>query len=179
MKSTIKQLTEKFKAEEKAESAAKMVELQDPTTSNRRRDFLKKSLLGGLGLGGMMMAPIEDVMAHTTSRVNRLSNPSDLKITDLRVAVLRVTGRQPVIRIDTNQGIYGLGDVRDGGDERYALMLKSRILGLNPCNVEMIWKIIKQFGDHGRLGGGVCAVEMALWDLCGKAYGVPAWQLLG
>src|SRR5690554_2209841 len=83
MKSTIKQLTEKFKAEEKAESAAKMVELQDPTTSNRGWDFLKKSLLGGLGLGGMMMAPIEDVMAHTTSRVSRLSNPSDLKITDL------------------------------------------------------------------------------------------------
>lgn len=179
MKSRIKEISEKFKAEEKQEAAAKQLELQDPSTTNQRRDFLKKSLLGGLGLGGMMMAPIEDVMAHTTSRVNRFSNPSDLKITDMRVAVLRVTGRQPVIRIDTNQGIYGLGDVRDGGDERYALMLKSRILGLNPCNVEMIWKIIKQFGDHGRLGGGVCAVEMALWDLCGKAYGVPAWQLLG
>jgi L-alanine-DL-glutamate epimerase-like enolase superfamily enzyme len=43
----------------------------------------------------------------------------------------------------------------------------------------MIFKIIKQFGSHGRQGGGVCAVEMALWDLTGKAYGVPAWQLLG
>jgi L-alanine-DL-glutamate epimerase-like enolase superfamily enzyme len=59
------------------------------------------------------------------------------------------------------------------------LFLKSRILGLNPCNVEMIWKIIRQYGFHGRQGGGVCAVEMALWDLTGKAYGVPAWQLLG
>jgi L-alanine-DL-glutamate epimerase-like enolase superfamily enzyme len=43
----------------------------------------------------------------------------------------------------------------------------------------MIFKIIKQFGFHGRQGGGVCGVEMALWDLCGKAWGVPAWQLLG
>ena len=43
----------------------------------------------------------------------------------------------------------------------------------------MIFKIIRQFGFHGRQGGGVCGVEMALWDLCGKAYGVPAWQLLG
>jgi L-alanine-DL-glutamate epimerase-like enolase superfamily enzyme len=42
-------------------------------------------------------------------------------------------------------------------------MLKSRILGLNPCNVEMIFRIIRQFGYHGRQGGGVCAVEMALW----------------
>jgi len=58
-------------------------------------------------------------------------------------------------------------------------MLKSRLLGLNPCNIEMLFRIIKQFGYHGRQGGGVSAVEMALWDLCGKAYGVPVWQLLG
>jgi L-alanine-DL-glutamate epimerase-like enolase superfamily enzyme len=58
-------------------------------------------------------------------------------------------------------------------------MLKSRILGLNPCNVEMIFKIIRQFGGPARQAGGVCAVEMALWDICGKAYNVPAWQLLG
>ena len=84
-----------------------------------------------------------------------------------------------IIRIDTNQGIYGLGEVRDGADVRYALFLKSRILGLNPCNVEMLFRIIRQYGYHGRQGGGVCAVEMALWDLTGKAYNVPAWQLLG
>ncbi|HSR14888.1 MAG TPA: hypothetical protein VLL51_04010, partial [Gemmatimonadales bacterium] len=72
-----------------------------------------------------------------------------------------------------------LGDVRDGADPRYALMLKSRILGENPCNVEKIFKIIKQFGYHGRQGGGVSGVEMALWDLTGKVYGVPVYQLLG
>jgi L-alanine-DL-glutamate epimerase-like enolase superfamily enzyme len=43
----------------------------------------------------------------------------------------------------------------------------------------MIFKIIKQFGGHGRKGGGVSGVEMALWDLVGKAYDVPVWQLLG
>ncbi len=51
------------------------------------------------------------------------------------------------------------------------LFLKSKIVGLNPCNVEMIFKVIKQFGGHGRQGGGVSAVEMACWDLCGKALG--------
>jgi L-alanine-DL-glutamate epimerase-like enolase superfamily enzyme len=84
-----------------------------------------------------------------------------------------------IIRIETNQGIYGLGDIRDGTDPRFALFLKSKIVGLNPCNVEMIFKVIKQFGGHGRQGGGVSAVEMACWDLCGKALGVPVWQLLG
>ena len=50
----------------------------------------------------------------------------------MRYCVTTVLGRTAIIRIDTNQGIYGLGEVRDGADERYALMLKSRILGMNP-----------------------------------------------
>lgn len=153
---------------------------RDSTSENSRRSFFKKSALGGLALGSsFMLSPFEDVVAHSTSKVNRFSAPSDLKITDMRYAVTAVMGRTPIIRIDTNQGIYGLGEVRDGADERYALMLKSRILGKNPCNVEMIFKSIKQFGGQSRQAGGVCAVEMALWDLCGKAYNVPAWQLLG
>ena len=58
-------------------------------------------------------------------------------------------------------------------------MLKSRILGENPCNVEKVFRRIKQFGGDSRQAGGVCAVELACWDLCGKAWGVPVWQLLG
>ncbi len=150
------------------------------TEENSRRSFLKNSALGGLALGGFMFAPLEDTLAQSTSKVNRNSNPSDLKITDMRYAVvMNSTGRCPIIRLDTNQGIYGLGEVRDGADWRYALFLKSRIKGMNPCSVEQIFKRIKQFGFHGRQGGGVCAVEMALWDLAGKAYNVPAYQLLG
>ncbi len=179
MKSILQQIAEKTRKKEKAENDAVRVEMADPSTSNDRRSFLKKAALGGIALGGLMKLSIEDTIAQTTSNVQRASSPSELKITDMRVAVMGNVGRTALIRIDTNQGIYGLGEVRDGADERYALFLKSRILGLNPCNVEMIFKIIRQFGYHGRQGGGVCGVEMALWDLCGKAYGVPAWQLLG
>ncbi|HEX3933422.1 MAG TPA: mandelate racemase/muconate lactonizing enzyme family protein [Puia sp.] len=144
-----------------------------------RRSFLQKAALGGMALGGLFNLSFEDRVAATTAGVRRASAPSDLKITDMRYAVVQNVGRTAIIRIDTNQGIYGLGEVRDGADERYALMLKSRILGLNPCNVEMIFKTIRQFGGPSRQAGGVCGVEMALWDLCGKAYHVPAWQLLG
>jgi L-alanine-DL-glutamate epimerase-like enolase superfamily enzyme len=179
MKSILKQITDQTRLQEKAETDAIKAEIANPSTSNDRRNFLKKAALGGIALGGMMHLSIEDTIAQTTSKVSRSSNPSDLKITDMRVAYMAVMGGTAIIRIDTNQGIYGLGEVRDGADPRYALMLKSRLLGMNPCNVEMIFKIIKQFGDHGRLGGGVCGVEMALWDLTGKAYGVPAWLLLG
>jgi L-alanine-DL-glutamate epimerase-like enolase superfamily enzyme len=177
MKNLLQQLIEKSKQKEKAEVIN--AEIPGRSTNGGRRDFLKKATLGGIALGGFMKMSIEDTIAHTTSNVQRSSGPSDLKITDMRFAIIGDGGRKPIIRIDTNQGISGLGEVRDGADERYALMLKSRILGLNPCNVEMLFKIIRQFGSHGRQGGGVCAVEMALWDLCGKAYNVPAWQLLG
>ena len=112
--------------------------------------------------------------------VNPHSNPSDLRITDLRVVnLVGLPGRSTLIRIDTNQDIYGLGEVRDGASDVYALMLKGRILGENPCDVDRIFRRIKQFGGHARQGGGVCAVEMALMDLAGKAYGVPAYQLAG
>ena len=86
----------------------------------------------------------------------------------------------PLIRIDTNQeGLYGLGEVRDGASKTYALMLKSRLVGENPLDVDRLFRKIKQFGFHARQGGGVCAVEMALWDIVGKAHGVPVYQLLG
>ena len=158
----------------------KSAENKNAEPENSRRSFFKKSALGGIALGSAtMLSPIEDLVEQSTQGVRRFSAPSDLRITDLRYAVTTVLGRTAIIRIDTNQGIYGLGEVRDGADERYALMLKSRILGLNPCNVEMIFKVIRQFGGPARQAGGVCGVEMALWDICGKAYNVPAWQLLG
>lgn len=108
------------------------------------------------------------------------SKPSDLKITDMRISVIGDGGwRWPIIKIYTNQDIIGLGEVRDGASAKYALMLKSRLIGENPCDVERLFKKIKQFGGHGRLGGGVCGIEMALMDLAGKAHGVPAYMLAG
>jgi len=84
-----------------------------------RRSFFKKAA-GGLTLSGFLFSPIEDVLAQSTSKVNRNSSPSDLKITDMRYAVvMNGYARCPVIRIDTNQGIYGLGEVRDGASWRY------------------------------------------------------------
>lgn len=180
MKSIIKKIAESNKQMEKAEAEAINKELNNPATGNNRRSFLKRTALGGVALGSsFMFAPFEDVIAHTTSGVNKNSSPSDLKITDIRYALTTVLGGTAILRIDTNQGIYGLGEVRDGADVRYALMLKSRLLGQNPCNVEQVFKSIRQFGGPSRQAGGVCGVEMALWDICGKAYNVPAWQLLG
>ncbi len=112
--------------------------------------------------------------------VNTYSRPSALRITDMRVANL---GGAPmdctIIRLETNQGLVGYGEVRDWASKTYALLLKSRIIGENPCNIDKVFRKIKAFGFHARQAGGVCGVEMALMDLAGKAYGVPAYQLAG
>lgn len=113
-------------------------------------------------------------------KVDTHSHPTRLRITDMRVANLKdLPFRATIIRLDTNQGISGYGEVRDGASATYALMLKSRLVGENPCNVDKLFRKLKQFGHHGRQGGGVCGVEMALMDLAGKAYGVPAYMLAG
>ena len=49
----------------------------------------------------------------------------------------------------------------------------------NPCDVDRLFRRIKQFGAPARQAGGVCGIEIALWDLAGKAYGVPVYQMLG
>lgn len=107
-------------------------------------------------------------------------DPATLKITDVRFADIDgAPKRCTLIKVFTNQGLVGYGEVRDASSRTYAAMLKSRILGENPCNVERIFRRIKQFGGPSRQAGGVCGIELALWDLAGKAWGVPVWQLLG
>ncbi len=111
--------------------------------------------------------------------VNTFSSPSDLKITDMRTATVCSNYDYPIIRIDTNQGVYGIGEVRDAGHRENALQYKSMLLGQNPCNIDMLFHTIKRFGNWGREGGGVSGIEIALMDLIGKVYGVPCYQFLG
>jgi gluconate/galactonate dehydratase len=123
---------------------------------------------------------IEAYAEDALNRVNTSSKPSELRITDMRVAeIIGAPFRSALLKIFTNQGLVGFGEVRDGASATYALMLKSRLLGENPCDIDRLFRRIKQFGGHGRQGGGVSAVEIALWDLAGKAFGVPIYQMLG
>jgi L-alanine-DL-glutamate epimerase-like enolase superfamily enzyme len=141
-----------------------------------RREILKASAL--MMGGGVLIG--EPLMAYPKG-VNTNSRPSKLKITDLRVATIVKPGPSPcpIIRIDTDQGMYGLGEVRDGASPTYALFLKSRIVGEDPLQLDKLFRRIKQFGGHARQGGGVSAIEMALWDIAGKVYNAPVYAMLG
>ena len=121
-----------------------------------------------------------DELEEALDRVKTWSRPSQLKITDMRFAdIAGAPMHCTLMKITTNQGLVGFGEVRDAASKTYALMLKSRLLGENPCNVDKLFRRIKQFGGQSRQGGGVSGVEVALWDLAGKAYGVPVYQMLG
>ncbi|MFH5182584.1 mandelate racemase/muconate lactonizing enzyme family protein [Paenibacillus sp. TAB 01] len=122
----------------------------------------------------------KEAYEHTLAHVNTFSKPSELRITDIRFAdIAGAPMHCSLIKVYTNQGLVGFGEVRDGADKLYALQLKSRLIGENPCNIDKLFRRIKQFGGHARQGGGVSGIEIALWDLAGKAYHIPIYQMLG
>jgi L-alanine-DL-glutamate epimerase-like enolase superfamily enzyme len=180
MKDNLRQKGKNDLGDKKTSTDSLQTESNDPGTNEPRRSFLKKAAMGGISLAALPHLSVEDTVSHLTSNIQRNSNPSELKITDMRIAeVTGVMFRTPIIRLYTNQGIVGHGDVRDGAAREYALMLKHLLLGENPTHIERLFKKIRQFGFHARQGGGVSGVEMALCDLAGKAYGVPVHMMLG
>ncbi|MBV8912962.1 MAG: mandelate racemase/muconate lactonizing enzyme family protein [Acetobacteraceae bacterium] len=101
-----------------------------------------------------------------------------MKITDLRCATI---GRHPVVRILTDTGIDGLGPVEHfkPAIKPYVLLLKDALIGEDPTNVERVMLRIRQRGAFKPFGAAVSAVEIALWDIAGKAVGLPVHKLLG
>jgi len=140
-----------------------------------RKSFIKKTVIGGAAFGytGLVAGRSLDNPREAYSR------PSDLKITDIRGATLAAIYDFPVIKIYTNQGIVGLGEVRDAGWIAQALMMKPYLIGKDPLDIETILLSIRHLTGPGRYAGGYAAVDMALMDIAGKALGVPCWKLLG
>ena len=117
-----------------------------------RKSFLQKSIMGGVALGYPGM-----IMGETfSSPKNSYSRPSDLKITDIRGATLAAIYDFPIIKIYTNQGIVGLGEVRDAGWIAQALMMKPYLIGKDPLDIETILMSIRHLTGTGRYSGWVC-----------------------
>ena len=101
-----------------------------------------------------------------------------MKIVDLKCTVI---GRNPVVRIDTDEGISGLGEAEASKPylKPHVLFYKRYILGQDPTDVERVMLRIRRLGSFKPWGSSVSAIEMALWDIAGKAAGVPVYKLLG
>jgi L-alanine-DL-glutamate epimerase-like enolase superfamily enzyme len=104
-----------------------------------------------------------------------------MKITDLRC--IHIPSLQALIlRIDTDEGLYGLSQIEKRKHAYLAshiLFYKQFILGLDPRDVENVMRRIRRLGGFKPWGAAVSSIEIALWDLAGKAAGVPVHRLLG
>src|ERR671924_1366648 len=109
-----------------------------------------------------------------------------LKITDVRTAQVRVHGLQTHVRVYSDQGLYGQGESTDAAVGTASLVNQFRrfVGGQDPLNVDALWERIRVSGIFAGAQGGqyvtaLAGLEIALWDLAGKALGLPIWQLLG
>ena len=88
--------------------------------------------------------------------------------------------------VDTDQGLYGVGEAGLTGRE-LAVMgavdhLRPLLVGQDPMRSEHLWQVMSRGGSfpHGKIvGSAIAAIDIALWDIKGKALGVPVYELLG
>ena len=101
-----------------------------------------------------------------------------MKITDVKCTIL---GNYPVVRITTDAGIDGYGQAESPKPylKPHVLFYRDLILGEDPTNVERVMLKIRRLGAFKHWGSAVSAIEVALWDIAGKAAGVPIYKLLG
>ena len=145
-----------------------------------RRTLLKGGLLSVVGMAGRpsLRAAVEQAAGE--------SRRPKLKITDIRTAEVRVHGYQVQVRIYTDQGIVGQGESTDAAAGNVPLIrsFARMLIGQDPLNIEAAFERIRTSGIFAGAQGGqyvtaLTGVEIALWDIAGKALGVPVYQLLG
>jgi mannonate dehydratase len=110
-----------------------------------------------------------------------------MKITDARLFICSPDRNFVTLRIDTDEGIYGLGDATLNGRELAVASYLSEhvipcLVGRDPFAIEDLWQYLYR-GAYWRRGpvtmSAIAAVDVALWDIKGKALNTPVYNLLG
>jgi galactonate dehydratase len=110
-----------------------------------------------------------------------------MKITDIKTYPVWVGSRnQLIVKIETDEGIYGLGESGLSGRELAVVgalkHYREVLIGQNPLAIGYIWQLLyrSQYFEGGRvLTAAQAAIDLALHDIKGKALGVPVYELLG
>jgi galactonate dehydratase len=144
-----------------------------------RRTFING--LGAIG-GALSLAGLSRAVQAASAPYGR----PKLKITDVRIAQVLAHGHQVHVRIYTDQGLIGQGECTDAAVGSGALIpnFKRWLVGQDPLNVDYLFERIRTTGifagaQAGQYVTALTGVEIALWDLAGKALGLPVYQLLG
>jgi L-alanine-DL-glutamate epimerase-like enolase superfamily enzyme len=142
-------------------------------TNWTRRGFVGS--LSGIA-GATMFRGRASAAAMNPPEAAKASGP--IKITDLKCAVI---GRNPTVRIVTDQGISGYGQAETAKPylKPTVLFYKPYLVGEDPTNVAAIMLKIRRMGATKPWGAAISAIEIALWDVAGQAAGLPVHKLLG
>src|SRR5512136_2284275 len=140
-------------------------------------DWTRRSFFGALS-GMAAASSFAGPQGGKPALPERRQATGSIKITDLRCAVI---GRNPVVRVVTDQGISGYGEAESAKAylKPMVLFYRDHVLGEDPTDVERVLLKIRRLGAFKPWGSAVSAIEMALWDIAGQVAGVPAYKLLG
>jgi L-alanine-DL-glutamate epimerase-like enolase superfamily enzyme len=138
-----------------------------------RRSFLKTAA----AVGCVFAAPYQRLAAALKNKV---------KITDVKCMIVRGSWDWNLIKIETDSGLYGIGEAYWGWGVKDLVLnkMKGIVLGEDPLNVDKLYtKMLMQSAGAGAIGGvtvsAASGIEIALWDLCGRILQTPVCNLLG
>jgi galactonate dehydratase len=156
--------------------------------SDSRRSFLRKLGIGSTAAAALFTNFGSGLQKAVSNQVIR-SAPSDLKITKVSAAYCTESQRRMFLKIETNQGITGYGEGTDAvvGGYFLALELGRQIVGKNPLDVYRLFEDLRKYNganvfsgaQAGTFVGILSAIDIALWDITGKALGLPVYRLIG
>src|SRR4029078_946978 len=138
-----------------------------------RRQFLKTTAAAGC----IFAEPYQRVAAALQKKV---------KITDVQMMIVRGTWDWNLIKIETDSGLYGIGEAYWGWGVKDLVLnkMKGIVLGEDPLNVDRLYtKMLMESAGAGAIAGvtvtAASGIEIALWDLAGRLLQTPACNLLG
>ncbi|MCB0098076.1 MAG: hypothetical protein KDE46_20225, partial [Caldilineaceae bacterium] len=109
-----------------------------------------------------------------------------MKITSVKTAATRGHGMHLWVKITTDAGVTGLGGCGHGGKQAIAIIqyLEEKLIGRDPFAIDAIFEEMRRGhvfdgGTGGALITALTGIEIALWDLKGKALNVPVYELMG
>jgi L-alanine-DL-glutamate epimerase-like enolase superfamily enzyme len=161
-----------------------------------RRNFLKAAGAGSLGVLGSASPGVGLIPTQTTSAIKNLE---PMKITKIEVVKFRkdlmIDGERPPwmwVRLHTNTGIVGVGETYPYTEGQIGTLQDlvaqeggsaAGLLGSDPRDIETTWYAIYDRTAFNVIGGAemriISAINIAQWDILGKALGAPVYRLLG
>lgn len=154
--------------------------------ANRRELLTSFGTLAAGMAAGAFGSNLSEVLGQdnaTNPAANVADKTSSIKLTKITATPVH---RKVFLKVETNHGVTGWGEI-DQLETKVAAMLVNSLWelldGENPTRIEHLWQ--KVYRSHRDIRGGpfmthtLAGIDMALWDITGKLWGVPVYRLLG